>query len=229
MEYNSVIFDMDGVILDYEGENFNWIYSLVRDALEQKDVDAENLSRSELDAFLGERGVQDCVEICNKYDVDARTVWTELADATTYARAERIENGNFCLFPEAKGVLRQLHEEGMEMALVSNAPESAIEVMIENYGLRKYFEYFRGISSFDDLSDRKPHPDHLNFAKAELKHGPFVFVGDSESDIIAAQNAGMDSVWINRDGGSIDTRPDYEIEDLEELLRVVKEKPKQEV
>lgn len=229
MEYNSVIFDMDGVILDYKGENFNWIYNIVKEKLEQRNVDTENLTRSELDAFLGEKGVQDCVDICNEHDVDARDVWTELADATTEARAKRIDSGDFNLFSEVENVLERLHSEGIEMALVSNAPESAIKLTLDNYGLRSYFEYFRGISDFDDLSDRKPQPDHLNFAKAELKRGPFVFVGDSESDIIAAKNADMDSVWVNRENGSIDTRPDYEVEILNELLKIAGIEQKQKV
>lgn len=218
---------MDGVILDYEGDNFNWIYEIVRNVLSDEGVEAAELTRSELDAFLGDQGVQACVEICNSHNVDARTVWTRLAKGTTEARARKIEQGDFRLFPEVKPVLEKLRSKNIEMALVSNAPEDAIELTLENYDLRKYFDYFRGISDFDDLSDRKPHPDHLNFARAELKRDPFVFIGDSESDVLAARNADMDAAWVNREGSSIDTRPDYEIEKLGGLLNIVGLKDRQ--
>lgn len=222
MKYNSVIFDMDGVILDFEGENFKWKYDAVRKVLKEHGKNPEKFSRRELDAFIGDQGVKKCVELCNSNNLNARDVWEEIAEETTRARAKKIKEGDFQLFPEVKDVIEELHGQGVELGLVSNAPEMALMETVEYFDLKNYFKFFRGIEDFDDLSDRKPQPDHLNFARAELKHEPHVFIGDHESDILAAQNAEMDSVWVNRNSSSIDVRPDHEIESLDELKNTVK-------
>jgi len=221
MKYNSVIFDMDGVILDFEGEDFQWQNKAVREVLKNHGMkNPEELSRSDFEKFLGVGGVKECAEICNEYGLDAGTVWEAVAEETTKARAKKMNKGDFKLFPDVEEVLNELHQRDILLGLVSNAPEMAIMQTMKYYDLKRFFKFYRGIESFDDLSDRKPHPDHLNFARAELKRDPFIFVGDSESDILAAQNADMDSVWVNRNNSSIDVRPDYEVEQLGELLEI---------
>lgn len=223
MNYRSVVFDMDGVILNFEGDDFNWKYDAVRNVLNSHGVDAEGMPREKLGKFLGDGGVKKCVEACNSHGVDAETVWTEIAEETSKRRAKRIKDGEFGLFPEVRNVIESLHEEDVQMGVISNAPEMAILETIEYFDLKQYFDFYRGIEDFKDLSDRKPHPDHLNFARAELKRDPFLYAGDHESDVEAAIAASMDSYWVNRYGHRIDQSPTYEGGDLKELPSIVLE------
>ena len=218
MEYGSVIFDMDGVILDYAGENFEWQNKAVKKVLNRHGVNTEALDRSDFLKFLGAEGVPGCTEICKEHGLDAATMWEEIGEETTKARARKMKQGELKLFPEVKEVLEQLHQEDVLIGLISNAPEMAIMQAMEYYDLKKYFKFYRGIEDFEDLSDRKPHPDHLNFARAELKRDPFLYVGDHETDIQAAKNAEMDSAWVNRENRSISTEPEYEIGDLKQIV-----------
>ncbi|MFB6190030.1 MAG: HAD family hydrolase [Candidatus Nanohaloarchaea archaeon] len=221
MDYGSVVFDMDGVILDFEGDGFNWKYDAVREVLQERGVDPSGYSRTELDAFLGDRGVEACVEACNDLGLEAGDVWEDIARKTSEARIERVRSGEFTLFPEVREVLEQLEDMKLGLGVISNAPEEAVEAVITHYNLRKHFKFFRGITGFDDLTSRKPHPDHLRMAQAELKREPYIYAGDAESDLIAAREAGMDSAWVKRTDAKVDVRPDYEVKDLEEFIEVV--------
>lgn len=222
MKYGSVVLDMDGVVLDFKGDNFNWKYEAVREVLREEGVDPKDFSREQLGAFMGDKGVRACVEKCNENDLDAEKVWTKIAEETSRKRAEKIKSGEFKLFPEIREVVEELHSLDIELGVISNAPEMAIEETITYFDLKKFFKFYRGIEDFEDLTDRKPHPDHLEFARAELKREPFLYAGDAESDIMAAKNADMDSAWVKRNGGNIDTAPDHTVSSLSELLDIVK-------
>jgi len=222
MNYQSVVLDMDGVIFDFRGDDFKWKYDAVMEALQETGLETEGLSRSELDAFIGDKGLEECVEKCNSKGVDAREVWELIAEKTTESRIEMMESGEFCLFPEVKEVLKELKGE-VKLGVISNAPDVAVEAIINHYDLRKHFKYFRGVEDFDDLSSRKPHPDHLEFARVELEREPFLYVGDRNVDVEAAKNAGMDSAIVKRSYSDIRESPDYMIEDVFELLSIMRE------
>jgi len=223
MKYGSVVLDMDGVILDFKGDDFKWKYDAVRKVLEEEGVDPGGFSREQLGAFMGDKGVRECIEKCNESNLDAEKVWTKIAEETSHRRAEKIKEGEFTLFPEVRETLEELHSLDIELGVISNAPEMAIEETISYFDLKKFFKFYRGIEDFEDLTDRKPHPDHLEFARAELKREPFIYAGDAESDIMAAKNAGMESVWVKREEGTVDTSPDYTVSSLEELMEIVRE------
>lgn len=221
MKYGSVVFDMDGVVLDYSGDNFKWKYNAVREALREKGIDPSDLSRSELDLFVGEGELNSFVKRCNSLGIHPRETWELVAEKTSIARVEKMKNGDFMLYPEVRDVFEKLKLEGAELGIISNAPEDAVESVVNYYNLGRYLKFFRGINGFDDLPARKPNPDHLELAKAELKRDPYIYTGDMESDILAARNAGMRSVWVKRTETEISIRPDHIVEDLEQLLDIV--------
>lgn len=221
MNYRSVVFDMDGVILNYEENGFKWQSRATKRVLENHGVETSELSRDDVGNFIGINGVKSCVELCNEYGVDAETVWTEIARETSKERAKKIKSGDFALFPEVRQVIENLHERDVRMGIISNAPEMAIKETIEYFNLKQYFEFYRGIEDFEDLSDKKPHPDHLNFARAELKRDPFLYAGDHKSDVEAALAAEMDSYWVNRHEHQIDAKPTYERQSLKDVPSIV--------
>jgi len=217
MSYGSVIFDLDGVILN-SMESDEWKYRATREALNELGVDASELDKSVLDSILGDSGYEECVRVCSDVGVDPQRAWSLVAEKTAYARMEEIEKNDFGLVDGTMELLNELRKSQIKMGVISNAPDQAVELVIDHFDLRKYFKFFRGVRSFEDLKDRKPHPNHIEMAKFQLKRDPYIYVGDRESDVMAATNAGMDSIWIHPQNLK---EPTYTVEKLNEIPEIV--------
>lgn len=219
MKYGSVIFDMDGVLLNSLVEDEKWKFDAVKEALKHEGVDPEKFDRDDLRKFLGDFGRTECVEICEENGIDPAEMWKLIAETTSLARIEKTKKGEFRLYSDARAFLEALNPRDPDTAVISNAPESAVETTMQFFDLKKYFDYYRGVESFEDLKLRKPHPDHLKIAAAELQSSPSLYIGDAESDIEAAKKAGMDSAWVQREESDSDVGATYSVEDLKELGR----------
>ena len=97
-----------------------------------------------------------------------------------------------------KGILDALKEVGKHypMAIVSNKPDTATKDLCATY--------FPGVPARGESSDcpRKPAPDMLYKAMAQIGVDTCVYVGDSETDVQTAQNAGipcLSVLWGFRD------------------------------
>ena len=75
--------------------------------------------------------------------------------------------------------------EKYPMAIVSNKPDSAVKPLCA--------QYFPGIYALGERSDcpRKPAPDMVFKAMADLGVDTCIYVGDSEVDVATAKNAGV--------------------------------------
>ena len=94
--------------------------------------------------------------------------------------------------PEALEVLKKKYP----VAIVSNKPDAAVKVLCA--------DYFPGIYARGESSDcpRKPAPDMVHKAMAEIGVETCIYVGDSEVDVLTAQNAGvpcLSVLWGFRD------------------------------
>jgi len=105
------------------------------------------------------------------------------------------------------------------LGIISNA-NTPLEVL----GLEDFFDHKLYA---EEIGPAKPDPRIFEMAVERVPCRPeeFVFVGDSvEFDVMGAINAGVRSVWFNRDGEPYPdglARPDFEITDLAELVEVV--------
>ena len=102
-----------------------------------------------------------------------------------------------------EGILLVLEElkERYPLAIVSNKPDSAVKPLCR--------EYFPGLYALGEASDcpRKPAPDMVFKAMADLGVEKCIYVGDSEVDVLTAKNAGMPCLsvlWGFRDRPEIE-------------------------
>ena len=81
-------------------------------------------------------------------------------------------------------------KENFKIALVSGSTRDQIESLLENTGLKKYFDI--RVSS-DDVKNNKPYPDSylLSTEKLGVKPNECVVIEDSVTGIEAAKSAGM--------------------------------------
>jgi phosphoglycolate phosphatase len=99
------------------------------------------------------------------------------------------------LYPKVKKTLDELQKRDYTFALVTNKPYSFVEPMLKKLELESYFKLFIG---GDSLDKRKPDPKPLfhTCKKLGFEIENSIMIGDSKNDIIAANNANMDSIAL---------------------------------
>ncbi|MDP3990139.1 MAG: HAD family hydrolase [archaeon] len=101
------------------------------------------------------------------------------------------------LYEETEEVLAELQKD-YQIVLVSNTDCVSIKSVFEKFPLKKYFTT---IYLSCDLGNIKTDKEFLNTIMADLKikAEDCIFVGDSIlSDMVAAKNAGIDGILIDR-------------------------------
>ena len=123
------------------------------------------------------------------------------------------------------GILTALEkiQEKHPVAIVSNKPDSAVKILCR--------QYFPGIYARGESPDcpRKPAPDMVFMAMQALGCDRCIYVGDSEVDVLTAQNAGVpclsvlwgfrDKTQIEAAGGTVFCAAPGELPDkIEEMI-----------
>jgi phosphoglycolate phosphatase len=132
-------------------------------------------------------------------------------------------NGQFVtVFPGVKEGVKALYQQGLQLACVTNKPQRFALALLEQLGLAQYFEAVYGGDSF---KRKKPYPDPLIGAAAQMNLPPYrvLMVGDSENDVQAARAAGMAVVLVpygyNHGQPIEQARPDAIFSTLADLAR----------
>ncbi len=125
------------------------------------------------------------------------------------------------LYPGVLDLIDFLHDHQVVMGLVTNKPMAFTETLLDEFNLRGYFSVVLG---GDSLPEKKPHPMPLIHAMQQLGVTPqlTLMVGDSRSDIRAAQAAGCKVAAVTygyNHGESVASyNPDLVIDNLIELI-----------
>lgn len=113
--------------------------------------------------------------------------------------------------------------KGLElpMGIVTHTSYDHSDRLLQKVGMRRYFD---PIIACTEDTGYKPSPLPIIYCVVAmgLKPEEVAYVGDTLSDVLAARNAGVRSVYINRFGRPIRAAPDYEIDDLEKLAAIIK-------
>jgi phosphoglycolate phosphatase len=98
-------------------------------------------------------------------------------------------------YPGVMETLQYLDKKGYQMVICSNKPFEYMEPILDFLSIKPYFHSWIGE---DSLSEKKPHAAPLlhlvNVMHTTVEKS--IVVGDSKNDILAAQNAGMQSVGL---------------------------------
>lgn len=126
----------------------------------------------------------------------------------------------------ARELLAWLAERGRRLALVTNKPAEFIAPLLDGLGLGEYFDLTLG---GDSLAAKKPDPAPLLHAAQYfgLEADDCLMVGDSGTDIAAAQAAGMPVVAVSygyEPSGDVRCHaPDAVVDSLHDLLSLLKQ------
>lgn len=212
MRYETVVFDLDGTLVDsYEALRLSINHTRSR-------WDRSPLELGAVKAMVGD-GLGVLLErVFAPDDVpsDATQVFEEHYD-TVCCEASRLLDG-------VADTVARLHGAGARMAVCTNKPTSFSVKIVAHLGLEPYFDAVVG----PDLAGaRKPDGKHLAVAieHAGGRRETTLFVGDMAIDVAAARNAGVDVAVIPTGAVDADTlrasNADYLLERFADLEAIV--------
>jgi len=119
---------------------------------------------------------------------------------------------NVDLYPDALEVLIGLTDHGKHLALITTSTHENIQHLLEKHDLEQYFKV---IVAAGDTEHHKPHSEPLEKAVKLLGGNKknAVMIGDSDKDLGAANNFGIDSILYYPEGH----RKFYDLEKLKAL------------
>lgn len=125
------------------------------------------------------------------------------------------------IIPGVQEVLTTL-QRLYKLAVISNATSNLPRHVLDKHGLSSFF---RVVVVSRDIGFRKPDPRIFNYTLKELrvKSQQAIHVGNSVlTDVIGAKNAGMKAVWIKKEEQPILEVPDYVVNSITDLPRILK-------
>ncbi len=126
-------------------------------------------------------------------------------------------------YPGVPETLRYLDKKGYKMVICSNKPFDYIEPILDFLSIKPYFKRWIGE---DSMPEKKPHAAPLLYLAKEMNTTAekSIVVGDSKNDILAAQNAGMNSVGVtygyNYNENIADYKPSVVLDRFSDLQKI---------
>lgn len=188
--YSAVVFDLDGTLADTAADiREALVRALADESLPPVDVNSVRLMIGGGPRLLVERALHR-LHVDTEEDLVTRL--------TTGFHREYLAQGNqlSSLFKGVEGTLRTLHTAGIRVGLCSNKPDDLCRMLVKNFSLSEYFDEVLG--SGGGLP-RKPDPAPLLriIERLGVPPGDALYVGDSETDVTTARNAGVSVMLVN--------------------------------
>ncbi|MFX1569577.1 MAG: HAD family hydrolase [Promethearchaeota archaeon] len=131
--------------------------------------------------------------------------------------------------PLKKGVKQILDElsTNYKIGLISNTGITPGRIIIKVFQEYNILQYFQVMVFSDEIGYYKPHPILFNTALKELACNPrnAIHIGDRlETDIKGAKDCNMYAIWFNESNNNKSQliQPDYEIQEIFEVISIVK-------
>jgi putative hydrolase of the HAD superfamily len=133
---------------------------------------------------------------------------------------KRIRNTKHFLFPETQEILNEL-KPAFTLGLITNGAPDIQWKKINGGNLKNYFAY---ITVSGEHGMGKPDKRLFSVALKHLKANASetLMIGNNlKTDIEGAKNAGIKTIWINRNNQEGNGKADFEIKNLFELKKIV--------
>jgi len=211
--YETILFDMDGVLL--EGYHTDRAVYRQAAATTLADFGVEHGGDPPPD-LVAPDNVADIRATCDDLGLPTAPAWAYRERAATTIENESIVAGGRAPFPDTD-VLDTLAED-CTIGVISNNRHGTVRFVAE------YFEWpvdaVRGrFPTLGEFAHLKPHPRLLLGELDKLGIDEALFVGDRRTDVEAAHRAGIDAALLTRSGDPVpgEEEPRFHIASLSEL------------
>jgi len=187
--YSAIIFDLDGTLADTAADiHAALVRALDREALPPIDVKSVRLMIGGGPRLLVERAL---------HRLHVETNENLVERLTRSFHAEYLMQGTrlSVLFDRVEATLKELHSAGVRIGLCSNKPDDLCRMLVRNFEVEQYFDEILGSSG---RLPKKPDPAPLLKVVERLGAAPgdTLYVGDSETDVTTARNAGVSVMLV---------------------------------
>jgi len=176
MKYKAIVYDIDGTLLDTFDMNMYPLIQIIREELGQE------RTLEQVRPFYAQPGLKTIA------DLGIRDVDTVYARWVAYVNA--YEKGAVP-YPGTEDALRRIRAAGIRQAVVSSKMHRQYEIDMGRHGLDVYMET---AVLAEDTETHKPDPAPILecLRRMALQPEEVIYIGDTLSDLQAAQNAGVD-------------------------------------
>ena len=211
MTINTILFDLDGTLIDTAPDLAFALNSLLlENNIEEKPYE----KIKPLVAFGGKELV--------KFGFDCDESHAEFTNR--HQRILEIYTDNIDKFSKTfdgiDALLNIIKQQKVYWGIVTNKPENLTHLLLEKLGLKPDV-----VVCGDTLEYNKPHPAPLLYACAQLGVLPqsCLFVGDDKNDMVAGKNANIKTVAVTYGYGNVesDWNYDYLVDQVEEILELI--------
>ena len=194
MDKQLLIFDFDGTLIDSVPDLADATNAMLIT------LGKETYPISTIRNWVG-NGSRMLVEraLIGKVDVLEGEVTIEEADHAEQVFFDAYKNlsgSKTVAYPDVDSGLKKLKAAGFTLALVTNKPIRFVPKILQSFGWQDLFSEVLG---GDSLAQKKPNPAPLLHVCEALNVTPAqaVMIGDSRNDILAGQNANMDTLGLS--------------------------------
>jgi phosphoglycolate phosphatase len=203
-----ILFDLDGTLLN----TLDDLTDSVNYALAQFNCPPQ--TPAQVRSYLG-NGAKQLIALSLPEEMQPQVDAVLDVYRTYYSAHCQIKTAPYAGIPEALATLGKKYP----IAVVSNKPDAATKPLCA--------QYFPGIYALGEKPDcpRKPAPDMLQKAMADIGVDTCVYVGDSEVDALVARNTGVPCVavsWGFRDRDVLEeSNPAFICDDTADLVEMI--------
>lgn len=231
MTYSHIFFDLDNTIWDFEENSRESIKELYETYLKENDEGISfevffdgyiTINKSYWEKYRnGKVGKEylrvnrfhDALKILGKNDMDFSTKFSEEYLEICPIKTKLIDG--------AIEILEYVKSKNLRMSIITNGFEEVQHIKVQNCGLQAYFDE---VITSEKAEAKKPHPQIFYHAAklVDAKVSTCLMIGDNhESDIIGANNLGMDTVYFSELPMTNNFRGRWQINHLSQLKDII--------
>lgn len=208
-----IFFDLDGTLVD----TLSGITLSINEYLKEFDYDFK-YEKENVKTFIGNGVTLLLKKALKKDDI----LGFELENFKKLYIKYQVESKPY---PNVLKTLKELKKRGYDLFILSNKPQEVLKELISNLKISDLFVLIEGEK---EGVKRKPDPTRINeimrYFNLNKRNG--YYVGDSNVDIMLANNAGLQSIFLTYGYGNKDDalkeNPTYIFNKFDDILEVLK-------